>query len=274
MGLNTEVLDSVAFVATIKNDIPTFRGTMFFIEEDAGIGSDSREKIWGYLATAKHVAEKIADGQALARLNKMDGSLGWKSFKGARWWFHPTDRTTDVALIRWAPPADVVRYKRWNIRDFVTDKMVRDGAISIHDDIQTIGLFRAHPGSAENAPVLRSGNVAMLPKDPVQTRYGPMDAYLVESRSIGGLSGSPVIVTQTMVHKVGAARVKGIGDTRLFGLVHGHHDIVSEKASDPETEILNSGIAVVVPAQKILDIIGQPEMLALKKQELRTVLGG
>jgi hypothetical protein len=32
----------------------------------------------------------------------------------------------------------------------------------------------------------------MLPGDPVATPMGPMQAYLIEARSIGGLSGSPV----------------------------------------------------------------------------------
>src|ERR1051325_2443607 len=49
-----------------------------------------------------------------------------------------------VAVFRWAPPSEIVRYKRWNANEFATEKMVRDRMINIQDDIQIIGLFRAH----------------------------------------------------------------------------------------------------------------------------------
>ena len=41
-------------------------------------------------------------------------------------------------------------------------------------------------------PILRMGNLAAYPQERVQVEGVEMDAYLIEARSIGGLSGSPV----------------------------------------------------------------------------------
>ncbi len=35
------------------------------------------------------------------------------------------------------------------------------------------------------------GNIAMMPDEPVRTSIGMMESYLIEVRSIGGLSGAP-----------------------------------------------------------------------------------
>jgi hypothetical protein len=49
--------------------------------------------------------------------------------------------------------------------------------------------------SAGICPIVRIGTVAALREEPVLSRDGhPMDVYLVESQSIGGLSGSPVFI--------------------------------------------------------------------------------
>jgi hypothetical protein len=50
-------------------------------------------------------------------------------------------------------------------------------------------------GRQRNIPIVRIGNVASMPHEPVATKNrGAIEAYLVEARSVGGLSGSPVLV--------------------------------------------------------------------------------
>jgi hypothetical protein len=54
-----------------------------------------------------------------------------------------------------------------------------------------------------------------------------MDAYLAEGRSIGGLSGSPVFVRNTVNRRVPTAKgrpkhISGLGSLHLLGLIHGH----------------------------------------------------
>jgi hypothetical protein len=55
---------------------------------------------------------------------------------------------------------------------------------------------------------VRIGNIALMPSVKVQVRQHLMDTYLVESRSIGGLSGSLIwellesLVIKSSMHKV------------------------------------------------------------------------
>ena len=56
------------------------------------------------------------------------------------------------------------------------------------------GLFRHYHGNQRNISIVGEfGNIACLIEEKIQTKdFGEIDAYLVEARSIGGLSGSPV----------------------------------------------------------------------------------
>lgn len=95
-----------------------------------------------------------------------------------------------------------------------------------------------------------------------------MDVYLVESQSIGGLSGSPVFID---VRTAQTTRPPRSGYTpradeasspvrfRLLGLIHGHFgfDHIADGIADDGKEKIhiNMGIAMVVPAEKILEAL-------------------
>ena len=107
------------------------------------------------------------------------------------------------------------------------------------------------------------GNIAMMPNEPVPTKIGLIDAYLIEARSIGGLSGSPAFVRETIV---------GIGNFHLMGLMHGHWDLpvdmVNDEASTPDepdvSQAVNMGIAIVVPAKKIMEVLNRNELVEMR----------
>jgi hypothetical protein len=106
----------------------------------------------------------------------------------------------------------------------------------------------------------------MMPQEPIKTRYGLADAYLIELRSIGGLSGSPVFV-HTRLLKDG----KEQHTLSWMGLMHGHWDIeedLIDTLDDTDNQQLNVGIGIVVPANKILEIT-QQEVLMKAKEEGR-----
>ena len=105
----------------------------------------------------------------------------------------------------------------------------------------------------------------------VATRCGDMEAYLIEARSIGGLSGSPVFVN------LGTSRLKDgqvhLSTRRynfhLLGLMHGHWDVpLLEVDGTSEDSVgqrkVNMGIGIVVPAKKILEALEHP---MIKKQD-------
>ena len=93
-----------------------------------------------------------------------------------------------------------------------------------------------------------------------------LEGYLIETRSTGGLSGSPVFV-----HK-GTTRIfNKEGPLYLLGLIHGHwnwdYPNLGRIVVDAHyAEAINMGIGIVVPAQKILQVINQPGLEKMRKK--------
>jgi hypothetical protein len=82
-----------------------------------------------------------------------------------------------------------------------------------------VGLFTRFTGTTHLIPIVRTGNVAMMPRDRLPIAgFGEMEAYLAEGRSIGGLSGSPVFVRNTTKMPIQNAK----GTSHLYGLGEGH----------------------------------------------------
>src|SRR5262249_20043949 len=108
-----------------------------------------------------------------------------------------------------------------------TDEFARQ-TIGLGAQIAIVGLFRSHYGKNRNVPIVRVGNISALPGEPVFTRYtGYISAYLVEARSISGLSGSPVFVFQNEAVML-AKTLNGSAPKQqaaLLGLMHGHFDV-------------------------------------------------
>jgi hypothetical protein len=101
-----------------------------------------------------------------------------------------------------------------------------------------------------------------MPSVKVQVRQHLMDAYLVESRSIGGLSGSLVFVNLGVARKLGdqVKHAQGEHIPPLLGIVCGHFysketDIDSVTDNSHEPGNINVGIAIVTPVIKLVEII-------------------
>ncbi|MFC1908948.1 hypothetical protein ACFLXD_03695 [Chloroflexota bacterium] len=86
------------------------------------------------------------------------------------------------------------------------------------------------------------------------------DAYLVESRSWGGHSGSPVFIYFPITRKPGVIDFGHQQEFALLGLTQGHFDIPKDVIFTGDIlgtgEVpLNAGIAVVIPAEKIIETL-------------------
>ena len=236
-----------------------FRGTAFFV----GVPSESIPWLdYVYLVTAKHVAKRLEGKGFLVRINTKDGRSAVLTGEGTRWWYHPADESVDVALITFAPPPEF-DYKRIQTSMFLSEEMIRNKSIGAGDEVFITGLFAQLSGAARNLPVVRMGNIAMMPDEPVTTGIGDIEAYLIEARSIGGLSGSPAFVRETTP--------SGVGSFYLLGLMHGHWDIpVKNRANIGgiySGGAINTGIAIVVPSKKILEVLNQPELFLARRME-------
>ena len=98
-----------------------------------------------------------------------------------------------------------------------------------------------------------------MAEERVKTRMGLMEALLIEARSIGGLSGSPVFVhTRPAFVQANPEAVTGI---QLLGLMHGHYDELSAEPGMDGREKINMGIGIVAPASKLRDVMNLPTVL-------------
>ena len=155
--------------------------------------------------------------------------------------------------------------------------------IGVGDEIFVTGLFTAVPGISRNIPIIRHGNIAMMPEEQIQTELGYADVFLVELRSIGGLSGSPVFVRNTIgfpIRKIdgssGMLYGSGSGDT-LLGLMHGHWDIKESEMnnanfSHDRKRGVNMGIGIVIPAIKIYETLYSAELVCMRKEQEEAML--
>jgi hypothetical protein len=255
--------------STPENLKINYRGTGFIISVPS---RQHKGQNFIYLITAKHVVVDINGREFFVRANKKDGdAIVFTGDSNARWWYHPNEaEASDVAVFRLPIPQNI-----FNTMDcalvpeelILTDEKSQKENIGAGDEVFIVGLFSYHSGSRKNLPIIRMGNIAMMSdaNEPVQTSaFGNMEAYLIEARSFGGMSGSPVFVTKEIA--LGRTQI------HLLGLIHGHWDISPEKIMDSASEDagskpnVNLGIAIVAPAKKILETIYRAELVEDRAQ--------
>jgi hypothetical protein len=120
-----------------------------------------------------------------------------------------------------------------------------------------------------------------LDDEPVYTKWsGYTAAYLVEARSIGGLSGSPAFVQLAPIRVVDGKTRYTVGrQYYLLGLVSGHFDLqtIDEDSVPEETQRrggINSGMGVVIPVEKIIETIKHPDLSRSRHEFSMNLLPG
>lgn len=287
MRIPDDVLKCVAFIGHTVDGSQRYEGTGFFVTLPLETMVDQGVT---YLVTAKHVAEKVA-GNFWVRINRADGGVAY--IESTRDWLtHPSDKTADIAVLPWDYSPDM------DVRLITPDVMlssrqaVEEAGIGIGDEVFLAGVFANAYGKARNTPIVRKGNLAMLPQDKISTaNMGEVDAFLIEAHSFGGISGSPVFVRETV--QLGAERVlkkpdetrkwtalQGAGAFYLLGLAHGHWEIeekdinaISMRPPSREELGINLGIALVVPASKILETLNHPRLIEDREIARQRLMG-
>jgi hypothetical protein len=290
MRISEELRASAISLATVlsvgSRERLCYQGSGFIV----GVPSAAIPGIaYRYLVTAKHVADRLLLGGWVVRLNTKDGrSITCRGTKEDKWWFHPTESSSvDVAVSygNVLHEADV-----WHIseRMFVTDERIAKHGIGLGDEVYMIGLFSPIPGKEKNTPIVRFGNLSLipapgegLPEVDLDGKGALAEIYVVEARSIGGLSGSAAYVRTTVSVDVPVQdNVEGAGEIRamrcllpgtsfLLGLVRGHWDILPEEKDEMEPRFVgrnhpnrvNVGLAIVIPAKKIREVLYQQELV-------------
>lgn len=205
--------------------------------------------------------------------------LGHPSEADTMWSAHRATERVDISACLWQKPnlhaLDVVApFTQY----FVDNEKIMQHGINAGDEVLVTGLFANHIGKRRNIPIVRCGNIAAMPEELVETDLGPMDAFLIEARSIGGLSGSPVFVsiggTPRRVRE-NQYSFPPQWHIYLLGLIHGHWDARGGETVPDSTrqgESINQGIAVVAPATQILETIRQDRFMDIRSAEVRQIL--
>lgn len=275
MQIPEDITKCVCFLFFDKRGARRAAGTAFWV------GIEENGHRFPYLITAKHVIDGIRDGgdndRVYARINTAWGKSVDIETKLSYWLASPSDPYLDVAACPFVVD-DKMDIRVLPTQLFLSDEVIKSDGIGAGDEVFITGLFSAPFGDERNLPVIRVGNIAAMPGEKVLIRWRQdevrIDAYLIECKSIGGLSGSPVFV------HLGPIRIQNriqVISTRRFyfiGLVHGHFDanktdVFDLLDADSELRKINMGIAIVIPFTKILEVLNQTTLKELRDRIVR-----
>jgi hypothetical protein len=113
-----------------------------------------------------------------------------------------------------------------------------------------------------------------MPGEPLEDPTSGIEyyAYLVEMRSIGGLSGSPVFAFFSL-DRILSGEARPCEQTGIFllGLIRGHWRKTGTWLSDfesSESDTINTGIAIATPIQEVVDLIEGDEDLKRRRGKM------
>ncbi len=241
-----------------------------------------------YVVTARHCIEEARPyGNIYIRLNRSSAAF-FEIPTNAEDWF--THDSADVALILLpqSHPKDFNQV-RLTLDTFVgpgphykyRGSAPEIGPVEIQPtvghEIYFIGLFTQHYGQEQNLPIARFGRISRMPSE-LEVESGDIRfktvAYLAEFQSWGGHSGSPVFFLYPVVLEerrnqdvtFNTAHISG-----LLGIISGHFDIPKQAKTQGDllggVQVdLNSGIAIVTPAEAIRELLLREDVTGQRKE--------
>jgi hypothetical protein len=277
MRIKDLILKSVGYVAEVvgqssEGDEYEHAGTGFFVSVPSTV---AQGQTYSYFATAKHVAVSLQGRMVSFFANGKDGKRAEILSLVPVWFMHP-ETDLAVAALGDVSNLDIVFV---SVNLFATEAVISERDIGVGDDVFIVGLFAFAPGQESNMPIVRFGNISMIPLDKIYIDMGSqskfVNAYLIEARSIGGLSGSPVFVRPTgyIVDEEAGVKISGLSDRvpYLLGMMHGHWDIKESEINkygcihDSQRGV-NVGIGIVIPAYSILELLNDPELATMRQR--------
>jgi hypothetical protein len=106
--------------------------------------------------------------------NGKDGLPMFVKGGGTRWFYHPTEEdSVDVAVM----PFATTRMAEYDVQHvpvdmFATEERIAKYAIGLGDEIVNVGLFTPFFGTSHLVPIVRTGNIAMMPSTTMACRNG------------------------------------------------------------------------------------------------------
>ena len=245
--------------------------TTFFVS--VPIGKDL-EQI--YAVTARHIIDGSRQyGDLYIRLKSQSGDYQDVVAPQDKWICHTQ---TDIAVIPIEIP-DECDCKVIPFEMLTTEQYIADKEVGIGDDVFFVGLFSGYSGQKHNRPIVRFGNISMMHEemplklDPYSENTTQVDAYLIESRSWGGHSGSPVFIHFPITRKPGKIDFTS-QPFALLGITQGHFDLPQTVETTGDllgtVKVLgNTGLAAVIPAEKIIETLMEEQLVEERKRDLQ-----
>lgn len=298
LQIDAGLLSCIGFIGAPEGAAFVADGTCFCV------GYPEETEMFHYLVTARHLVrptkfgreELPEDGEVKIRLSRKDKPPRIVATRRGDW-ITPSDRFIDLAIFPWdyrrldpdnelemgamtvAGPDPLLLTPHW---------LAFWGKPSIGDEIFIPSLFPGHTGERMNIPIVRVGNIAATPLEPVRVGSPTTPAYLIETKSLGGISGAPVFIhlrpERPRSMPTSEKRRDGLPGYSvpyaLIGIVLGIHsgqyvaDFVH--TDDNETVIgrdadFNAGISVVLPVEILLALLESPEMVMARKTSLAAI---
>lgn len=237
------------------------------IREPGVSGTLGEGPYFSSLVMRVNTKQALPDGSRFANI-PVTGVDTWGSLE----WFVDSDETVDLAIrpVR----LDSAQYDFKTIQSdlFATKDLLMKERVNENDEILFAGLFTWSPGAKKNYPIVRHGKLARLLEEPIPLdRSHPdktVDVHLAEVMSFGGNSGSPVFL------RLGGVR-EGSGMSLgysyyLLGVMQGFFpegmDFAIQVAQLRGLAAQNSGLAAVIPAEKIVEILNGPRCNAYRER--------
>jgi hypothetical protein len=185
-------------------------GTGFFVRRSEG---EEGAFVHHYAVTNWHVA--VRSGGSIIRLNTRDGKSRLLEYDPSDWYFEAGK--DDIAIIDVTDDlvagTDAIFVQAEDT--FLTRETIEKFEIGFGEDAFMIGMFVHNHGKERNIPAARFGNLSMLANAgaPIEMENGAMrPAHLVDMRSRGGFSGSPVFIYRTPYTDLTHANMHQLGE--------------------------------------------------------------
>ena len=224
-----------------------------------------------YAVTNAHVIRQ--SNTIVLRVNLKDEAKGFETIQteNRKWIYHPDGDDVAVYHLIGSITNDFKIFSI-GISVFASDTIVETLKLGPGDEVFMIGRFVNHEGKQRNLPTVRFGNIAMMPIEPViMPKTGiRQESFIVEVRSLPGYSGSPVFwYIPDFSRRPGSSRLEARPYRGLLGIDAGHFeskilitDSKGEAHPDKWQASLNSGMAIIVPAWKILELLNSEDVEA------------
>lgn len=213
-----------------------------------------------YAVTNRHVVES---GGTVIRINTQDDHFDIADLDDRHWAFHPDGDDLAITLIGLTA---IHKFRHVQFELLLEKAAFPRTHIALGEEVFVVGRFINHEGAQKNIPTVRFGNIAQMPGEPIRQERGKsyfdQESFLVDAKSIGGYSGSPVFVEIDGNRSTDGNRREN--RIWLLGIDWGHikdwHPVYDE-AGRPLTTLKikhNTGMMGVVPSWKLREMLMSP----------------